>query len=70
VTYFAKLKMAYTEFSSDDSFYKKGENTLCYFILKTVRFFCRTFYLLCLMLLHVSFAQISHHQVGYRYKVE
>jgi len=42
VTYFSKPKMACTEFSSDNNFYIKGETSLCYFILKTVRFLCRT----------------------------
>jgi len=40
VTYFSTLKMACTEFSSDNNFYIKRY----YFILKTVRFFCRTLY--------------------------
>jgi len=45
VTYFSKLKMVCTEFSSDNNFYKKnGETSLCYFILKTVSIFCRTLY--------------------------
>jgi hypothetical protein len=45
VTYFSKFKMACTEYSSDNKFlYKKCKTSLCYFILKTVEFFCRALY--------------------------